>query len=220
MDRINEALQSAKTLLDLYPASFLKSRVRGAVLNAVQDISNGRPYRFAALEIIHGVLALERKRSGILHSQADQKAAFHRAFLSNIICWTAGKDTYVQGFQELLVIIAPLGIDEADDLMRAMINEMQKDGSYEQRRRASFPRATDAFNRYVLRKLAINPKLSERQLMQEIEKDAQLGGNITIIVGLEDVEFTDHEFNDYAVVDRSAIRGRLTRLRKKLFSAR
>lgn len=220
MERSNEALQSAKKLLDLYPASFLKSRVQSSVLNAVRDISGGRPYALAALEIMHGVLALERKRRSILSSQLEQKTLFQRAFLNNVVCWIAGKDTYVQGLQEVLVLIAPLGIDEADGTVRAMLAQMQKDGSYEQRRRASFPRATDAFNRYVLRKLAINPKLSERQLMQEIEKDAQLGGNITIIVGLEDVEFTDHEFNDYAVVDRSAIRGRLTRLRKKLFSAR
>ena len=220
MDRINEALQSAKTLLDLYPASFLKSRVQASVLNAVRDIREGRPYTFAALEIMHGVLALERKRIGIRHSQLDQKAALHRTFLNDVLCWTAGKDTYVQGLQEVLVLIAPLGIDEADNAVRAMISEMQKDGSYEQRRRASFPRATDAFNRYVLRKLAINPKLSERQLMQEIEKDAELSGNVRIIVGLEDIEITDHEFNDYAVVDRSAIRGRLTRLKKNLFSAR
>ncbi|OYU01413.1 MAG: hypothetical protein CFE36_11275 [Sphingomonadaceae bacterium PASS1] len=194
--------------------------MQGSVLNAVQDISNGRPYKFAALEIMHGFLALERKRRGILHGQLSEKTAFHHAFLSNIICWTAGKDTYVQGFQELLVIIAPAGIDEADDLVRAMITEMQRDGSYEQRRRASFPRTTDAFNRYVLRKLAVNPKLSERQLLQEIEKDAQLGGSIRIIVGSEDVEITDHDANDFAVVERSAIRGRLTRLKKKLFIAR
>jgi hypothetical protein len=225
MNEGNGAVQDFQSrireLLAPYPHSFAKSRASKLIIDAVTKSDPERPLRFKIFDIIHGFLSLEQKRLGIERVRdPDGYALFKRQFLHDVCYWVPKKDKKIDGIREAMAVASKYNDANLNKILTDMYEFESDVTSYEQRRRASYPRKMDAFGRYLKNKLQAKPRMTEPELWSDLEKDEQCGGRIVIRIFSEEVELDDLDAGDCSAVKRDAVRNRLSRMKKHLLASR
>jgi hypothetical protein len=203
-------------LLGRYPHSHLKKDTISLLRRLEERSDPDRPARYSVYEVLYAFLQLEARHLGLRRDKhPEQYARFRYEFLASLAMWVPGKDPYIDGVRDALFRAAKHEDAELNSLLEALVQAEASRTSIEQRRRASTPHPDGSFNRYVLNKLKVKPRLTERELIREIEKDYERGGSIFSKIEIDEIEVDDMETGECETVRRGAIRSRLYRLRKK-----
>ncbi len=202
---------AAYDLLNRYPPSFAKSQAARVLHDVDRQSHSSRALRFVVYDIVYAFQQLEARRLGIrADRQPIQHAQFRRDHIAALAMWVPGKDQYIDGLREALVLAARHDDDQLSKILQDLAASEEHRFSMEQRRKASLPRKPKAIDEYIRAILIKNPKITLDGLWDRICMD-EFGDVIETIE--HDAVYVRGVEGPYS---RSSIRNRFYKLRKLL----
>lgn len=165
---------AASSLLSRYPPSFAKSEA-ARVLRGVGPLSSPeRKLRSVVYDIVYAFQLLEAQRLGIRPDQDPiQYAEFRLNFVAALAMWVPGKDPQTDAIMRAIEANTAGQKEEVGTILRKMLQTAENRERSAQSNNAKNPRKLKTIDHYILEALRANPRLTETELWQKIERDSE-----------------------------------------------
>ena len=217
-------IAAAGHLLYRYPPSSAKSEA-ARVLRGVDRVPVDKStLRSVVYDIVYAFQLLEARRLSIRPDRhLLQYAEFRQDFIAALAMWVPGKDPLTDDIMRAIHANTEGRKEEVGTLLRKMLQSAENRERTAQSSNGKSPRRLKTLDHYILDALRENPKLSEKELWRQIERDSE---------DLTDKRIGEVEHDGVWVIDpmpngksssqfyaRSSLRSRLSRLRIKFNSS-
>jgi hypothetical protein len=202
---INKALGSLNLDRNKYADRALLQCVR----RITPAIIETRGFDLIGKEVVELYLKVMRKRAHLhLGRNRSESLLYEQQTLECLINWIPNKDPDHEACAAILIELANGNQKKVEELVKELEVVLKNQFSRDQRIKATGPRPLSQINKLIYELVKNNPEITEKQLL------GKLAYALHIIITLEEIEFNDRDADICETVKLSAMRCRLSRMKK------